>query len=90
MAKEVLDVMFETGEEAEAIVSKRGLVQVSDTTEIENYVRHVLEAHPDKVSEYQNGKDKLFGFFVGQIMKETKGKANPKIVNDILRQALNG
>jgi len=90
MAKEVLDVMFETGEEAEAIVSKRGLVQLSDTTEIENYVRQVLEAHPDKVSEYQNGKDKLFGFFVGQIMKETKGKANPKVVNDILRKALNG
>ena len=88
MAKQVFEEMFETGKAAKVIVEERGLVQVSDTKEIETYVERVLSDHGDKVTEYQNGKDKLLGFFVGQIMKETGGKANPKVVNDILLKRL--
>ena len=88
MAKQVFEEMFETGKAAKVIVEERGFVQVSDTKEIETYVERVLSDHGDKVTEYQNGKDKLLGFFVGQIMKETGGKANPKVVNDILLKRL--
>jgi aspartyl-tRNA(Asn)/glutamyl-tRNA(Gln) amidotransferase subunit B len=88
IAKTVFDEMVATGKAAEAIVAERGLVQVSDAGAIEEAVANVLAANPDKVAEYRGGKEKLFGFFVGQAMKATGGKANPKLLNESLRKAL--
>ena len=88
LAKEVFDEMFTSGRPASVIVEERGLKQVSDTGEIESLVDAVISDNADKVEEYKAGKDKLFGFFVGQVMKASQGKANPKVVNDILREKL--
>ncbi|SLN44293.1 Asp-tRNA(Asn)/Glu-tRNA(Gln) amidotransferase subunit GatB [Oceanibacterium hippocampi] len=88
LAKEVFEVMFETGRDAEAVIDEKGLRQVSDSGAIEGLVDGILAANPDKVAEYRGGKDKLFGFFVGQVMKATQGKANPQIVNEILKKKL--
>ncbi len=88
IAKEVFEDMVETGESPDAIVEKKGLRQVTDTGAIDAAIAAVLEKHPDKLAEYRSGKDKLFGFFVGQVMKETKGKANPAMVNDALKAHL--
>lgn len=87
-AKEVFEIMFETGKAAGGIVEEKGLRQVSDTGAIEASIDGILAANPDKVEEYRSGKDKLFGFFVGQVMKQTGGKANPALVNDLLKQKL--
>jgi aspartyl-tRNA(Asn)/glutamyl-tRNA(Gln) amidotransferase subunit B len=70
------------------IVEEKGLKQVTDTGAIEALVDGVLAANPDKVAEYRGGKDKLFGFFVGQILKQSGGKANPAMVNDLLKSKL--
>jgi len=80
--------MFETNEKPEEIVEKYNLVQISNTDEIEKYIDDVINSNPEKVKEYRAGKEKLFGFFVGQIMKISKGKANPKGVNEILTKKL--
>lgn len=88
IAKDVLDIMFETGKEASVIVEEKGLKQVTDTGAIEKVIDEVLAANPDKVAEYKGGKDKLFGFFVGQVMKASGGKANPAVLNDLLKQKL--
>ena len=88
IAKDVLDLMFETGNKASEIVSEKGLKQVSDTSAIEKIIDQVLSSNPDKVAEFKSGKDKLFGFFVGQVMKESKGQANPAVVNKILQDKL--
>jgi len=88
IAKQVFDIMFETGKDAAAIVEEQGLQQVTDTGAIEKIVDEVLAANPDKVAEYKGGKDKLFGFFVGQVMKISGGKVNPAIVNDLLKKKL--
>ncbi|HEY8352275.1 MAG TPA: Asp-tRNA(Asn)/Glu-tRNA(Gln) amidotransferase GatCAB subunit B, partial [Sphingomonadales bacterium] len=90
IAKEVFEIMFETGEDPETIVEQKGLRQVSDTGAIEAAINQVLAEQADKVAEYRSGKDKLFGFFVGQVMKKTQGKANPQLVNDLLKTKLNG
>ena len=90
LAKQVFEVMLETGEDPGAIVEARGLKQTSDTGAIEAEIAKVLAANPDKVAEYRGGKDKLFGFFVGQTMKAMAGKANPGVVNDLLKKALDG
>ena len=90
LAKQVFEVMLETGDDPAAIVEARGLRQTSDTGAIEAEIANVLAANPDKVAEYRGGKDKLFGFFVGQTMRAMGGKANPGVVNDLLRQALAG
>ncbi|GLQ07656.1 Asp-tRNA(Asn)/Glu-tRNA(Gln) amidotransferase subunit GatB [Sneathiella chinensis] len=90
IAKEVFEEMFETGKAAEAIVEEKGLKQVSDTGAIEAAIDEVIAANQDKVAEYRGGKDKLFGFFVGQVMKATGGKANPGVVNQLLRPKLDG
>lgn len=84
IAKQVFEIMFETGEDAKVIVDREGLQQVMDNSAIEKYVTEVLALNQDKVAEYKSGKDKLFGFFVGQVMKLSNGKANPAIVNQIL------
>ncbi|KXV22259.1 Asp-tRNA(Asn)/Glu-tRNA(Gln) amidotransferase subunit GatB [Gluconobacter japonicus] len=88
IAKEVLEDMVETGESASAIVERKGLRQVTDTGAIETSIREILAANADKVAEYKSGKDKLFGFFVGQTMKAMKGKGNPALVNEMLKKLL--
>jgi aspartyl-tRNA(Asn)/glutamyl-tRNA(Gln) amidotransferase subunit B len=88
IAKEVFAEMFGTGKNPADIVKDRGLQQVTDTGAIEKIVAEVLKENPDKVAEYKSGKDKLFGFFVGQIMKKSGGKANPGMVNDLLKKKL--
>jgi aspartyl-tRNA(Asn)/glutamyl-tRNA(Gln) amidotransferase subunit B len=88
LAKQVLEIMLETGKGANAIVEERGLRQTSDTGEIDAKVDEVIAANADKVAEYKAGKQQLFGFFVGQVMKAMGGKANPKIVNERLRAKL--
>jgi aspartyl-tRNA(Asn)/glutamyl-tRNA(Gln) amidotransferase subunit B len=88
LAKQVFEVMLETGQDADAVVEERGLKQTSDTGEIERVIAGILEANAEKLAEYRAGKDKLFGFFVGQTMKAMGGKANPGVVNDLLRKAL--
>jgi len=88
IAKDVFAEMFETGKSASEIVEAKGLKQVTDTGAIEAAIDAVLAANADKVAEYKSGKDKLFGFFVGQVMKSTGGKANPKLLNELLKQKL--
>jgi aspartyl-tRNA(Asn)/glutamyl-tRNA(Gln) amidotransferase subunit B len=88
LAKQVFEIMLETGEGAAAIVEARGLKQTSDTGAIEAAIADVLAANADKVADYKGGKEALFGFFVGQVMKAMQGKANPKLVNELLRKAL--
>jgi aspartyl-tRNA(Asn)/glutamyl-tRNA(Gln) amidotransferase subunit B len=90
IAKTVFDEMYKTGKEPAKIVEEKGLVQVSDTGAIEKIIDEVLTGNPDNVAEYRGGKDKLFGFFVGQVMKASKGKANPALVNEILLAKLKG
>ncbi|HYM02562.1 MAG TPA: Asp-tRNA(Asn)/Glu-tRNA(Gln) amidotransferase subunit GatB [Stellaceae bacterium] len=90
LAKEVFAAMVETGKGPAALVEERGLKQVTDTGAIEAAIDAVLAAQADKVAEYRAGKDKLFGFFVGQVMKATQGKANPGVLNDLLRRKLAG
>jgi len=90
IAKEVFEAMVETGEDPAVIVEKKGLRQVTDTGAIEKSIDEVLAKNADKVAEYRSGKDKLFGFFVGQVMKATQGKANPAAVNEILLKKLQG
>jgi aspartyl-tRNA(Asn)/glutamyl-tRNA(Gln) amidotransferase subunit B len=87
-AKDVLVEMFKSGKGALAIIEEQGLVQVSDTGEIDALIDAVIAANPDQVTNYRSGKEALLGFFVGQVIKASKGKANPKIVNERLRAKL--
>ena len=86
--KDVLVEMFASGKSAPAIIEERGLVQVSDTGEIDRIIDEVMAASPSQLAQYRAGKEALFGFFVGQVMKASKGKANPKVVNERLRAKL--
>lgn len=88
IAKDVFAEMVETGQDAAAIVDAKGLRQVTDTGAIEAIIDQVMAAQADKVAEYRSGKDKLFGFFVGQVMKQSQGKANPALVNTLLKAKL--
>ncbi|TMJ12524.1 MAG: Asp-tRNA(Asn)/Glu-tRNA(Gln) amidotransferase subunit GatB [Alphaproteobacteria bacterium] len=88
LAKQVFEIMLETGQDPGAIVEERGLKQTSDTGAIDKVIADVLAANQDKVADYRGGKDKLFGFFVGQTMKAMQGKANPAVVNELLKKAL--
>ena len=88
IAKTVFDEMCTTGKRAGAIVEEKGLTQVKDEGAIERAVAEVLADNPGEAALYRGGKEKLFGFFVGQVMRKTKGKANPQLVNDILRKKL--
>jgi aspartyl-tRNA(Asn)/glutamyl-tRNA(Gln) amidotransferase subunit B len=90
IAKDVFADMFETGKSAANIVDEKGLKQVSDSGAIEALIDKVLADNQDKVEDYRGGKDKLFGFFVGQVMKQSGGQANPGMVNQILRSKLDG
>ncbi|MBD8679616.1 Asp-tRNA(Asn)/Glu-tRNA(Gln) amidotransferase subunit GatB [Sphingomonas sp. CFBP 13720] len=88
LSKQVFEIMLETGQDAGAIVEERGLKQTSDTGAIEAVIADVMAKNADKVTDYRGGKDKLFGFFVGQTMKAMGGKANPGVVNELLKKAL--
>ncbi len=90
IAKDVFAAMLKTGKEAKAIVEEKDLTQITDTGAIEGVVEKVLAENPDKVAAYRAGSEKLHGWFVGQVMKATQGKANPKAVNEILRKKLSG
>lgn len=82
--------MIETGKSAGEIVEEKGLKQITDTGAIEAIIDEVIAKNQDKVDQYRSGKDKLFGFFVGQVMKATQGKANPAAVNQLLKPKLDG
>ncbi len=88
IAKEVFPEMLKTDKDPNEIVQEKNLVQISDTSVIENVVEEILNNNKKQVDEYLSGKEKVFGFFVGQVMKEMKGKANPQIVNDIIKKKL--
>ncbi|MFA6020414.1 MAG: Asp-tRNA(Asn)/Glu-tRNA(Gln) amidotransferase subunit GatB [Rhodospirillales bacterium] len=90
LAKDVFALMVETGKSPSALVEEKGLKQVTDTGAIEAVIDQVMAVNADKVAEYRSGKDKLFGFFVGQVMKASGGKANPGMVNDLLKSKLEG
>jgi aspartyl-tRNA(Asn)/glutamyl-tRNA(Gln) amidotransferase subunit B len=90
IAKTVFDEMYRTGREPAAIVEEKGLVQVSDTGEIERIIDGIMAANIGQVEEYRGGKEKVFGFFVGQVMRASKGKANPAVVNELLLKKLQG
>jgi aspartyl-tRNA(Asn)/glutamyl-tRNA(Gln) amidotransferase subunit B len=89
-AKIVLTEMWEGGQDADTIIETRGLRQITDTAEIEQIIAGVMAANPRQLADYRAGKDKLFGFFVGQVMKATAGKANPAQVNELLKRMLRG
>ena len=89
LAKDIFEEMCETGKSPRDIISEKGLSQISDEGEIEKLINDVLSANPENVEKYKNGKDKLFGFFVGEAMKLSKGKANPKLLNQLLKSKLN-
>ncbi len=88
IAKAVFEEMYRTGEDPEKIVKEKGLVQLTDVEEIQGIIRGVLEENAKLVEDYRKGKEQLLGFFVGQIMKATRGKANPQLVNELLRKSL--
>ena len=90
LAKTVFDEMCRTGKDADVIVKEQGLVQISDKDAIESVVDETLARNPKEVGRYRAGEEKLLGFFVGQVMKQTKGKANPQILNDLLKRKLSG
>ena len=91
IGKQILvEDMITKGEKASEIIERKGLSQISDEGAIKSIVEKVISAHPNEVEAYKNGKNNLLGFFVGQVMKETKGRANPKTVNELVRQILEG
>ena len=88
IAKSVLEEIWENGSDVDQIIETKGLVQIQDESLLEEVAKKVIDSNLDQVTAYKAGKDKLFGFFVGQVMKETQGKANPKSVNKILKELL--
>jgi len=90
LAKDVFEALWAGEGEVDAIIDQRGLRQITDSSAIENVIDDVIAANPEQLAQYRAGKDKLFGFFVGQVMKLSKGKANPQQVNDLLRAKLQG
>jgi aspartyl-tRNA(Asn)/glutamyl-tRNA(Gln) amidotransferase subunit B len=89
IAKSVLEEVWISGNDIDEIIEEKGLVQIQDESILENIAKKIIDENPDQVSAYKGGKDRLFGFFVGQVMKETQGKANPQGVNEILNKLLN-
>ena len=90
IAKEVFEIMIESGDNPKKIIDTKGMKQQSDPKALEKMINEILNKNQDKVDQYKSGKDKLFGFFVGQVMKVSGGKANPQLVNEILKKLLKG
>ncbi len=88
MAKEIIAEMYKSGRPPEAIIADKGLVQITDEAMITGLIADIMAANPGQLAEYRSGKDKLFGFFVGQAMKATQGKANPQMINELLKKML--
>lgn len=88
IAKSVLEEIWVSGDDVDLIIQEKGLVQIQDESILEDIAEKIIEANPDQVNAYKGGKEKLFGFFVGQVMKETQGKANPQGVNEVLKKLL--
>ena len=88
IAKSLVVDILKTGEDADKLVEKKGLSVLSNTDEIISVIVKVIENNPGQVAAYKGGKDKLFGFFVGQVMKETNGRANPQLLNELLKKEL--
>lgn len=88
IAKTVLEEMYQTGKSPAKVVEEKGLTQITDDSAIEILIEEVMTANPDQLNQYRSGKDKLFGFFVGQVMKASKGQANPGLVNKLLKEKL--
>ena len=88
IAKEIFEIMWDENNDPDTIIEERGLKQVTDSSEIESLVDKILEDNPNQLSQFRSGKEKLFGFFVGQVMKASGGKANPSQVNEILKSKL--
>jgi aspartyl-tRNA(Asn)/glutamyl-tRNA(Gln) amidotransferase subunit B len=90
MAKDVIADMYATGKAPQEIIAEKGLVQITDENELAGTIAAIMAANPKQLADYRGGKEKLFGFFVGQVMKATQGKANPQLVNDLLKKMLAG
>jgi len=90
MAKEILPEMYKTGLPPQKIIEEKGMVQITDEGELTKTITAIIDANPSQLTDYRGGKEKLFGFFVGQVMKVTQGKANPQLVNDLLKKMLAG
>ena len=90
MAKEIVEDMYKTGKSPQIIIKEKGLVQITDEGELVKTITSIIEANPGQLKDYRGGKEKLFGFFVGQVMKATQGKANPQLVNELLKKMLAG
>jgi len=90
MAKDIVEEMYKTGKQPKTIIKEKGLVQITDEGELIKTITSIMKANPDQLADYRGGKEKLFGFFVGQVMKKTQGKANPQLVNELLKKMLAG
>ena len=88
MAKDIIGDMYQTGRPPQDIIREKGLVQITDEGELAKTIAAIIDAHPGQLADYRSGKEKLFGFFVGQVMKATQGKANPQLVNNLLKKML--
>lgn len=88
MAKDVMEQMYKTGHPPQDIIKEKGLVQITDEGELSKTIIAIIDANPQQLADYRGGKEKLFGFFVGQVMKATQGKANPQLVNELLKKML--
>ena len=88
MAKDVIEEMYKSGKSPQDIIKEKGLVQITDEGELIKTINKIIEANPNQLKDFRGGKEKLFGFFVGQVMKATQGKANPQLVNDLLKKML--
>ncbi len=88
MAKDIIGDMYQTGRPPQDIIREKGLVQITDEGELTKTIAAIIDAHPGQLADYRGGKEKLFGFFVGQVMKATQGKANPQLVNSLLKKML--
>jgi aspartyl-tRNA(Asn)/glutamyl-tRNA(Gln) amidotransferase subunit B len=90
MAKDIFAEMYRTGKPPKMIIKEKGMVQITDEDALAKIIAEVIAANPDQLEQYRGGKEKLFGYFVGQVMKATQGKANPKLINELLKKMLTG
>ena len=90
MAKEVSEAMYRSGKTPQAIIEEKGLVQITDEGALSKTIAEIIGKNPAQAEQYRGGKEKVFGFFVGQVMKATAGKANPQLINDLLKKMLAG
>jgi aspartyl-tRNA(Asn)/glutamyl-tRNA(Gln) amidotransferase subunit B len=88
MAKDIIVEMYKTGKTPQTIIEEKGMVQITDEDALEKTIAEVLAANPAQLEQYRGGKEKLFGYFVGQVMKATQGKANPQLINELLKKML--